>query len=316
MPCFDPTQTLLSQTLEGHTSNVSFAFYHPNPNVPVIVSGSEDGSVRIWNASTYRLENTLEFGLERAWCGSVERGAVGEGVGTGSNDVAVGFDEGVVVLKLGRDEPTFSMDASGKVVYTRGSEVLSFNLQQMYQEDPDAIASADGTKLRYSPRDLGSTELFATTLLHSPNGRFVTAIGDGEYIIYTSLAWRNKAFGPGSSFAWADDSNTYAVLENRVKIKVYKNFKEKTGAGILKGVGGWAVEGIHGGTLLAARGSGFVVFWDWDSGEVVRRIDVDAKSVSCPSCFAFSADGSPDILVRLGNVSRHRCRRLVLRAPL
>jgi coatomer subunit beta' len=125
---------------------------------------------------------------------------------------------------------------------------------------------------------MGSTEVYASTIQHSPNGRFVTVCGDGEYIIYTALAWRNKAFGSGTSFAWAGDSNTYAVLETKTKIKVYKSFKEKTGAG-LKGVGGWAIDGIQGGTLLSARGSGFVVFWDWESGELVRRIDVEANNV-------------------------------------
>ena len=33
------------------------------------------------------------------------------------------------------------------------------------------------------------------TLQHNPNGRFVTVCGDGEYIVYTALAWRNKSFG-------------------------------------------------------------------------------------------------------------------------
>jgi coatomer subunit beta' len=50
-------------------------------------------------------------------------------------------------------------------------------------------------------------------------------IGDGEYIIYTALAWRNRAFGQGSSFAWAEDSNAYAVLEGKLKIRLWKNFK-------------------------------------------------------------------------------------------
>ena len=31
--------------------------------------------------------------------------------------------------------------------------------------------------------------------MHSPNGRFVAVCGDGEYIIYTALAWRNKSYG-------------------------------------------------------------------------------------------------------------------------
>jgi len=34
--------------------------------------------------------------------------------------------------------------------------------------------------------------------VHFRNGRFVTVVGDGEYINYTALAGRNKVFGPGN----------------------------------------------------------------------------------------------------------------------
>ena len=27
---------------------------------------------------------------------------------------------------------------------------------------------------------------------------------------------------------------------------------------------------VHDGTLLGARGNGFVMFWDWESGKIVR----------------------------------------------
>ncbi|KAI4527169.1 Coatomer, beta' subunit [Schizophyllum commune Loenen D] len=252
------------QTMEGHTNNVSFAVFHPN--LPIIVSGAEDGTVKIWNAATYRIENTLSYSLERAWCVALRKDA---------NEVAVGFDEGVVIVKLGRDEPTLSMDPSGKLVYTRNHEVLSGNLQQVAPAEGD---SEDGKRVALSTKEIGSTEIFANALIHSPNGRFVTVVGDGEYIIYTALAWRNKSFGNGLSFAWAPDSNTYAVLENKMKLKIYKNFRERSGAG-MKGAGGWGIDGISGGTLLGARGSGFVLFWDWETGDVVRRIDVDAKEV-------------------------------------
>lgn len=167
------------------------------------------------------------------------------------------------------------MDPSGKLIYTRNHDVLSGNLQ-MVSEDS---APSDGSRIPLSVKEIGSTELFGTSLIHSPNGRFVTVVGDGEYITYTALAWRNKSFGNGISFAWAPDSNTYAVLESRVKLKVFKNFKERTGAGI-KGAGSVSVEALYGGTLLGARGNGFVMFWDWESGEIVRRIDVEAKNVS------------------------------------
>jgi coatomer subunit beta' len=77
------------QTMEGHTNNPSFAVFHPN--LPIIISGSEDGTIKIWNSNTYRLENTLSYALERAWCVSLRRDA---------NEVAVGFDEGIVVIKV------------------------------------------------------------------------------------------------------------------------------------------------------------------------------------------------------------------------
>jgi coatomer subunit beta' len=165
------------------------------------------------------------------------------------------------------------MDPSGKLIYTRNQEVLSVNLATLSED-----AASEGARVPVSVKELGSTEVFAAQILHSPNGRFVTVVGDGEYIVYTALAWRNKSFGTGSAFAWAGDSNTYAVLEGKTKLRMYKNFKERGGAG-MKGAGGWSIEGLYGGPLLAARGAGFVMFWDWESGEVVRRIDVDARGV-------------------------------------
>ena len=111
---WDYTTKSLIATLEGHTSNVSFACFHPE--LPVIISGSEDATVKIWHANTYRLEQTLSYGLERAWCVSYQRG---------KNALAIGFDEGCVVVKMGREEPAVSMDPSGKIIWAKHNEVLS-----------------------------------------------------------------------------------------------------------------------------------------------------------------------------------------------
>ena len=247
------------QTLEGHTSNVSFAIFHPS--LPILVSGSEDGTVKIWHSATYRLENTLDYGLERAWCVAYAKKG---------NDVAFGFDEGAVVVKLGREEPAVSMDSQGKVVFARNAEVLTLAL---HSTADDTVP--DGQQLSIPSRELGNTEVYASTLEHSPNGRFVTVCGDGEYIIYTALAWRNKAFGQGVGFAWASDSNTYAVREAGSKIKVFRNFKER--AGLVQVA--YPTDGVYGGPLLGVKGMGFVCFYDWESGALVRRIEVDARNV-------------------------------------
>ena len=46
---------------------------------------------QLWHATTYRLESSLNYGMERVW--SI-------GVMKGSNSVALGFDEGVAVVKV------------------------------------------------------------------------------------------------------------------------------------------------------------------------------------------------------------------------
>jgi coatomer subunit beta' len=97
---------------------VSFAAFHPE--LPIIISGSEDGTVRLWHANTYRLENTLNYGLERAWSIAYQRG---------NNNVAFGYDEGAVVVKLGREEPAISMDGSGKIIWARHSEIQTANVK-------------------------------------------------------------------------------------------------------------------------------------------------------------------------------------------
>lgn len=257
---WDYTTKALIATLEGHTSNVSFACYHPE--LPVIISGSEDGTIKIWHANTYRLEQSLSYGLERAWCVSYQRGRQG---------IAMGFDDGAVVVKMGREEPAVSMDGSGKLIWARHSEVVSSVIK-----GGDATVK-DGEPLSLPTKDLGQCEVYPQTLSHSPNGRFVSVCGDGEYIIYTALAWRNKAFGQALDFAWGakDNSNDYAIRESATSVKIFKNFKEQS-AGLDVG---FQAEGLSDGVLLGVKGQGGIGFFDWETGSLVRRIEADPKSV-------------------------------------
>ena len=40
------------QTLEGHAQNISAVTFHPE--LPIILTGSEDGTFGVWHANTYR----------------------------------------------------------------------------------------------------------------------------------------------------------------------------------------------------------------------------------------------------------------------
>lgn len=255
---WDYTTKALIATLEGHTSNVSFACYHPE--LPVIISGSEDGTVKIWHANTYRLEQSLSYGLERAWCVSYQRGRQG---------IAMGFDDGAVVVKMGREEPAVSMH-EGKMVWARHNEVVS----ALIKGDPSI---KDAQPLTLPTKDLGSCEIYPQTLSHSPNGRFVAVCGDGEFIIYTAIAWRNQAFGSALDFAWGskDNNNDYAIRESATSVKIFRKMKEVPGGLDV----GFQAEGLSGGVLLGVKGQGGIGLFDWATGNLVRRIEVEPREV-------------------------------------
>ncbi|KAI4879428.1 hypothetical protein NFI96_017230, partial [Prochilodus magdalenae] len=282
------------QTLEGHAQNVSCVSFHPE--LPIIVTGSEDGTVRIWHSSTYRLESTLNYGMERVWCVCGLRG---------SNNVALGYDEGSIIIKLGREEPAMSMDTNGKIIWAKHSEVQQANLKAMGDTE-----IKDGERLPLAVKDMGSCEIYPQTIQHNPNGRFVVVCGDGEYIIYTAMALRNKSFGSAQEFVWAHDSSEYAIRESNSLVKIFKNFKEKKsfkpdfGAEVSAvpcvtessdcGVCGlvwvcvwvcvvwvfwvfWVC--IYGGFLLGVRSVNGLAFYDWENTELIRRIEIQPKHI-------------------------------------
>ncbi|GMH35365.1 hypothetical protein BSKO_03233 [Bryopsis sp. KO-2023] len=247
------------QVLEGHSHNISAVCFHPE--LPIIISGSEDGTVKIWHSTTFRLEDTVSEGKERVWA---------IGYMKGQNGIAVGYDEGILMLKLGREEPLASMDSSGKIIWAKHNEIQTTNLKSL----PQDYTIADGERIPLAVKDLGSTDSYPHYLSHNPNGRFVAVCGDGEYIIYTALAWRNKSFGQADEFVWGADASEYAIREGRSKVKLFRNFSEKHALKMT-----FSPQSIFGGALLAVLGHDFIVFYDWGEGRIVRKIDVEVKKV-------------------------------------
>lgn len=245
-------------TLEGHLSNVSFAIFHPE--LPVIVSGSEDGTVRFWNSNTFKLEKSINYSLERAWC---------VGVLPKSNVIAVGFDSGFVIVKLGSEEPLFSLDSNNKLIYAKNSEVFQSVIK------PNATQGLkDGESLHLQQRDLGTIEVFPQSLDHSSNGRYAAVCGDGEYIVYSALGWRSKAYGSALDFVWNSHDTSaacpFAIRESTVSVKVYKNFQESLIIDLL-----YQADKIFAGYLLGVKSEGCISFYDWEQGKLVRRVDID-----------------------------------------
>jgi len=251
-------------TLDGHSHNVCSVLFHPK--LPLIASASEDGTVRLWQSSTYRAETTLNYGFERAWALAATKE---------TNKLAIGFDEGLVVIELGSDDPVASMDATAKLVYAKNNEIFTANLRGLAGSGEDEVP--EGERLPVLPRDLGSCELYPQLLKHNCNGRFIAVAGDGEFIIYTAQALRNKAFGQALDFVWsAKETGDYAIRESISRIKIFKNFKEGT---VIKPAAA-SVENLFGGHLIGCKAAdSAVLFYDWDTGSLVRKIDVCPKEI-------------------------------------
>ena len=262
VPYFSQTKSIV-HSLEGHTHNVCAVMFHPK--LPIIASASEDGTVRIWQATTYRPEATLNYGMERAWALAASPEA---------NKLAIGFDEGCVCIEIGSDDPVASMDSTGKIVWAKNNEIQTTTVK--------AIASTgeglpDGERLPVVPRDLGACELYPQMLKHNCNGRFVAVCGDGEFIIYTAQALRNKAFGQALDFSWSGSgTGDYAIRESPARVKIFKNFIESAAFQPATA----SAEGLFGGNMVGIKGGDeAILFYDWDSGAFVRKIDVSAKDV-------------------------------------
>jgi len=246
------------QTLEGHSHNVSTVCFHPS--LPLLLSGSEDSTVRVWNANTYRLEKTLNYGMDRVWALAHQ---------PTSSRVVIGYDEGTVLIKFGSEEPSISMDKGGKIIWSRQNTIQQVNTKTLSASD-----LVDGEKITLATKELGTSEVLPQTLKHNNNGRFVVVTGDGEFIIYTALAWRNKSFGKAVEFVWGNETGEYAVRENSSTIKLYKNFKE---ANTFRP--DFSVEGIFAGRLLGVRSSTSLCFYNWSDGSIVRKIEIVPKSI-------------------------------------
>ena len=115
------------------------------------------------------------------------------------------------------------MDAAGKIIWAKGNFVKIANVAGLTADAQSqeiglhllySNVFLDGQKVSLSGKDFGQCDLYPTSLEYCPSGRFISVVGDGEYVIYTAIAWRNKTFGKCISLAWSADSSLYVHRAN------------------------------------------------------------------------------------------------------
>ncbi|SIO73485.1 coatomer protein complex, subunit alpha (xenin) [Babesia microti strain RI] len=118
-----------SNILRSHVDNVSCVMYHPGDH-SVLVSNSEDCSVKIWSTESWDCLYTFKRKGDRFWTlGSAER--------MGSRYIAAGHDSGYILLKLMSERPLIARGKEGGVyLLRRDVDEPCGGVGRLFQSDP------------------------------------------------------------------------------------------------------------------------------------------------------------------------------------
>uniref|UniRef100_A0A1D1YPU5 Coatomer subunit alpha n=1 Tax=Anthurium amnicola TaxID=1678845 RepID=A0A1D1YPU5_9ARAE len=202
-------------TLRGHTNNVSCVMFHAKQDI--IVSNSEDRSIRVWDVTKRTGVQTFRREHDRFWILAAH---------PEMNLLAAGHDSGMIVFKLERERPAFSV--SGDSLYYIKDRFLRF-FEFSSQKDSQLIPvrRPASISLNQGPR----------TLSYSPteNALLICSDADGGsyelFIISKDAVGRNDSVhdarkSPGASAVFVA-RNRFAVLDKVTNQAIVKNLKNE-----------------------------------------------------------------------------------------
>ncbi len=178
-------------TLRGHVNNVSCVIFHARQQ-DIIVSDSEDKSIRVWDMSKRTGVQTFRREHDRFWI-LAEHPEV--------NLLAAGHDSGMIVFKLERERPAYATHAN-VLYYVKERYVHCFD--HATQKDVPVVAirrpQSAGTNsaprtMSYNPAenallltydaDGGQYELY--NVPKDPNGRDSAPVCDGMWLVFADV---------------------------------------------------------------------------------------------------------------------------------
>lgn len=219
-PLVTETKAWEVDTLRGHTNNVSCVIFHPK--YELIISNSEDRSIRVWDISKRMGVQTFRRENDRFWILAAH---------SEQNLLAAGHDSGMIVFKLERERPAFDMCGSRmfyvKEKYLRmhefgsGRDVPVVSLRRGGHSQPSGLGNG--------PRSL------AYNSLSPPNESCVLITSEAEGGSYELIAFNADVGAPGEPTGNQRGAglaavfmarNRFAVLDKNRQILI-KNFQNE-----------------------------------------------------------------------------------------
>ncbi|KAL8143768.1 hypothetical protein V2J09_016800 [Rumex salicifolius] len=235
-------------TLRGHMNNVSCVMFHAKQDI--IVSNSEDKSIRVWDVTKRTGIQTFRREQDRFWVLAAH---------PEMNLLAAGHDSGMLVYKLERERPAFSI--SGDTMYYAKDRFLRF-FEFSTQQDTQAIPikRPGSTTLNQGPR----------TLSYSPTENAVLVCSDIDGGSYELFIIPKESFGrsdPAQDARKGDGGsavfvarNRFAVLDKTSNQVLVKNLKNEIVKKSLLPIATDAVFYAGTGNLLCSAEDRVVIF--------------------------------------------------------
>jgi len=216
-PLFSDTKAWEVDTLRGHMNNVSCVMFHAKQDI--IVSNSEDKSIRVWDATKRTGIQTFRREHDRFWILATH---------PEMNLLAAGHDSGMIVFKLERERPAFAVSGDS-LFYTKDRFLRFYEFSTQRETQVLTIRRPGSSSLNQCPK----------TLSYSPSENAILLCSDadgGSYELYCiSKDGTKDSFGRGDmqdpkkglgGSAVFVARNRFAVLDkgsNQVSVKNLKN---------------------------------------------------------------------------------------------
>ncbi|KAL7598916.1 hypothetical protein Lser_V15G21773 [Lactuca serriola] len=202
-------------TLRGHMNNVSCVLFHSKQDI--IVSNSEDKSIRVWDATKRTGLQTFRREHDRFWI---------LGCHPEMNLLAAGHDSGMIVFKLERERPAFSV-SSDSLFYIKDRFLRFYEYSTQKETQILPIRRPGSVSLNQGPR----------TLSYSPTENAVLICSEAEGGSYELYIVPKDSFSRGDTVQEAKRGlggsaifiarNRFAVLEKSTNQVLVKNLKNE-----------------------------------------------------------------------------------------